>query len=178
MEANAIMRAIVGPDARNSAKMLEILAEESGILSRLPRSCSGCDRKRKGKRLSNAEWASPTDHEARIAELKDGRTRLAYKPEHAVDLGSGANVAAEVRSGRSGRNRALPEHVGSLAEANLRLSGAGPTADDPARLIADKGYQSRDGLKEMEDGDWKSRVAENKVADIHPVNCSPRRPPQ
>lgn len=32
--------------------------------------------------------------DARIAKLKDGRTRLAYKPTHVVDLKTGAIVAA------------------------------------------------------------------------------------
>ena len=46
--------------------------------------------------MSNAEWASPTDPAARITRMPDGRTRLAYKPEHAVDLDTGAIVAAEI----------------------------------------------------------------------------------
>src|SRR5436305_3044014 len=32
--------------------------------------------------------------------------------------------------------------------------------DDPTELVADKGYHSRAGLKQLEDGPWKSRVAE------------------
>jgi transposase len=43
--------------------------------------------------LSNDEWVSATDPEARIARMKDGTTHLAYKPEHAVDLDTGAVVA-------------------------------------------------------------------------------------
>jgi Transposase domain (DUF772) len=43
------------------------------------------DRKRKGKTLSNADWTSKTDPDAKIARMKDGTTHLAYKPEHAVD---------------------------------------------------------------------------------------------
>jgi len=38
--------------------------------------------------------------------------------------------------------------------------GAAPTPEDPAKLVADKGYHSRDGLKALEDGAWKSRIAE------------------
>jgi transposase len=33
--------------------------------------------------------------------------------------------------------------------------------------VADKGYHSRDGLKELEDGAWKSRIAEKKAAGVH-----------
>ena len=38
--------------------------------------------------------------------------------------------------------------------------------EDPAELVADKGYHSRDGLKDLEDGAWKSRIAEKKVAGV------------
>ena len=40
-------------------------------------------------------------------------------------------------------------------------------AEDPAELVADKGYHSRDGLKDLEDGAWKSRIAEKKVRGVH-----------
>jgi hypothetical protein len=147
-------------------EMLERLAEESGIATPTAEDLIRLDRKRKGKRLSNAEWASPTDPEARIAKLKDGRTHLAYKPEHAVDLDTGAIVAAEVHPADQGDTATLPGTL-AAAEANLAAVGAGPTADDPSELIADKGYHSRDGLKELEDGAWKSRIAEKKVAGVH-----------
>jgi transposase len=32
--------------------------------------------------------------------------------------------------------------------------------------VADKGYHSRDGLKDLEDGAWKSRIAEKKRPDV------------
>ena len=96
MEANAALRRIVRRDSGEGYReMLQCLAKESGITTPTAEDLVRLDRKRKGKRLSNAEWASPTDPEARIAKLKDGRTHLAYKPEHAVDLDSGAIVAAE-----------------------------------------------------------------------------------
>src|SRR4051794_37793036 len=52
------------------------------------------------------------------------------------------------------------------AEANLAAVGAAPTAEDPSELVADKGYHSRDGLKGLEDGPWKSRIAEKKAAGV------------
>jgi hypothetical protein len=52
-----------------------------------------CDRQRK-KRMSNKEWKSPSDEDARIAKMKDGRMHLAHKAEHAVDLDTGAVVVA------------------------------------------------------------------------------------
>jgi transposase len=163
MEANAALRAIVRRDTGEGYReMLERLAKESGIATPAADDLVRLDRKRKGKRLSNAEWASPSDPEARIAKLKDGRTRLAYKPEHAVDLDSGAIVAAEVHAADRGDAATLPETL-AAAEANLAAVGAAPTPEDPAELVADKGYHSRDGLKELEDGAWKSRIAEKAV---------------
>ena len=75
-------------------EMLEHLARESGIET--PTAEDLLDRKRKGKKLSNEDWVSKSDPEAKIAKMKDGTTHLAYKPEHAVDLDTGAVVAAEL----------------------------------------------------------------------------------
>src|SRR4051794_27649710 len=94
------------------------------------------------------------DPEARIAKLKDGRTHLAYKPEHAVDLDTGAIVAAEVHLADRGDTATLPETL-EAAEANLAAVDAAPTREDPGELIADKEYHSRDGLKDLDDGVWK-----------------------
>src|SRR5690242_5981684 len=166
MEANAALRAIVRRETGEGYReMLERLAKESGIATPSAEDLVRLDRKRKGKRLSNAEWASPTDPEARIAKLKDGRTHLAYKPEHAVDLDTGAIVAAEVHAADRGDTATLPETL-ATAEANPAAVDAAPTPDDPSELIADKGYHSRDGLKGLEDGAWKSRIAEKKAAGV------------
>jgi transposase len=166
MEANAALRAIVRrADGEGYREMLERLAKESGIATPSAEDLVRLDRKRKGKRLSNAEWGSPTDPEARIAKLKDGRTRLAYKPEHAVDLDTGAIVAAEIHAADEGDTATLPGTL-EAAAASLATVGAAPTAEDPSELVADKGYHSRDGLKGLEDGPWKSRIAEKKAAGV------------
>ena len=166
MEANAALRAIVRRDSGEGYReMLERLAKESGIATPTAEDLVRLDRKRKGKRLSNAEWASPTDPEARIAKLKDGRTHLAYKPEHAVDLDTGAIVAAEIHLADQGDTATLPDTL-EAAAANLAAVDAAPRPEDPAELVADKGYHSRDGLKALEDGPWKSRVAEKKVTGV------------
>src|SRR5919206_704484 len=140
MEANAALRAIVRRETGEGYReMLERLARESGIATPTAEDLIRLDRKRKGKRLSNTEWASPTDPEARIAKLKDGRTRLAYKPEHAVDLDTGAIVAAEVHAADEGDTTGLPGTL-ATAEANLAAVGGGPTVGEPAELGAGKGH--------------------------------------
>src|SRR3954467_1559644 len=98
--------------------------------------------------------------------MKDGRTRLGYKPEHAVDLDTGAIVAAEIHRADRGDTTTLPGTL-EAAQPNLAAVDAAPTREAPAELVADKGYHSRDGLKELEDSAWKSRVAEKKAPDVH-----------
>jgi len=173
IESNAALRAIVRRDTGEGYRaMLERLAKESGIATPTAEDLVRLDRKRKGKRLSNTEWASPTDPEAKITKLKDGRTvegrwpSTAYKPEHAVDLDTGAIVAAEVHLADLGDTATLPETL-EAAKANLAAVDAAPTPEDPTELVADKGYHSRDGLKDLEDGPWKSRIAEKKVRGVH-----------
>jgi transposase len=125
MEANAALRAIVRRDSGEGYRdMLKRLAAESGIATPTAEDLVRLDRKRRGKRLSNADWTSPTDPEARVAKLKDGRTRLAYKPEHAVDLDTGAIIAAEVHPADRGDAATLPETL-EAAEANLAAVDAG-----------------------------------------------------
>ena len=104
MEANAALRNIVRRDTGEGYRgMLERLAQESGIETPTAEDLARLDRKRKGKKLSNQDWVSRSDPEAKIAKMKDGTTHLAYKPEHAVDLDTGAVVAAGAAPGRRGR---------------------------------------------------------------------------
>jgi transposase len=166
MEANAALRTIVRRDTGEGYRaMLARMAEASGIATPTAEDLIRLDRQRKGKRLSNRDWTSPSDPEAKLAKLKDGRTHLAYKPEHAVDLDTGAIVAAAIHPADQGDTTTLPATL-EAAEANLAAVDAAPTPADPAELVADKGYHSRDGLKELEDGAWKSRIAEKKVAGV------------
>ena len=84
MEANAALRTIVRRDNGESYReMLMRMAKESGVETPTIDDLIRLDRKRKGKKLSNEDWTSKTDPEAKIAKMKDGSTHLAYKPEHA-----------------------------------------------------------------------------------------------
>jgi transposase len=117
------------------------------------------DRKRKGKTLSNAEWVSETDPEARITKMKHSRTHLAYKPEHAVDLDTDFILAAKIYPADQGDTSTLP---GTLAQAEAMLDriSATPMPQDPAEFVTDNGYCSRDVLTDLADGPWRSRIAE------------------
>jgi len=163
MEANAALRSIVRRDSSEGYReMLERLAAQSGIETPTAEDLVRLDRARKGKKLSNEDWVSKSDPEAKIAKMKDGTTHLAYKPEHAVDLDTGAVVAAELHPADEGDTTTLAK---TLAAAKERLEAveAGPTDEAPAECVTDKGYHSRAVLKALDDGPWKTRIAEPKA---------------
>jgi transposase len=159
-EANAALRRLVRRDTgEDYQEMLRRLAQDSGIETPSTADLIRVDRTRKDKTLSNAEWMSETDPDARIAKMKDGTTHLAYKPEHAVDLDTGVIVAVKIHSADHSDTRTLPGTL-ARAEAMLDLVGAAPTPEDPTEVITDKGYHARTLLKDLEDSAWKSRIAE------------------
>jgi transposase len=166
MEANAAMRSIRRrEDGASYRAMLTRMAEESGVATPTAAELKQFDRGRKGKRVSNAEWASPADPEARITRMPDGRTRLAYKPEHAVDLDTEAIVAAGIHPADRGDTTTLDDTL-AVAARGLDAVGCGPTIDCPAELIADKGYHSRAVLKDLAGGPWQTRIAEPKPKEV------------
>src|SRR3954466_14317778 len=160
MEANAALRTIVRrDDGRTYREMLQQMAKESGIETPSADEIVRIDRARKGKKLSNEEWTSKTDPEAKIAKLKDGRTHLAYKPEHAVDLDTGVIVAARLHPADHGDTTTIADTL-AAAKKNLAQINATPTSDKPSELVTDKGYHSRAILKDLDGGAWKTRIAE------------------
>jgi transposase len=162
MEANAALRTIVHrDDGRTYREMLTQMAKESGIETPSADDLVRIDRTRKGKKLSNQQWTSKTDPEAKIAKLKDGRTHLAYKPEHAVDLDTGVIVAAALHPADNGDTTTI-ESTLATTQNNLAQINAAPTPDEPSELVADKGYHSRAVLKDLNGGAWKTRIAEPK----------------
>ena len=164
MEANAALRTIVRRDNGESYReMLTRMAKESGIETPSAEDLARFDRKRKGKTLSNADWKSPTDPDAKIAKMKDGTTHLAYKPEHAVDLDTGVVVAAPIHPADEGDTTTLSPTLEAAAR-NLGEVGLAPSEDEPCVLVADKGYHAREQLKALEGGVWKTRIAEPEPA--------------
>ena len=104
LEANAAMRSIVRRDTGASyEEFLRGLAKASGIATPTREDLARLDRKRK-KRTSNKDWKSPADGDARIAKMKDGRTHLAHKAEHAVDLDDGRGAGGHAARRRQGRH--------------------------------------------------------------------------
>src|SRR5262249_50825371 len=97
LEANAAMKSLRRKDTGDDYKAyLRKLAAEAGLHDPSDDELRRFGRRRKGKTMSNDDWASPADPDSRIAQMKDGTTHLAYKAEHVVDLGSNLVLAAEV----------------------------------------------------------------------------------
>ena len=118
LEANAAMRSIVRRDTGESyEEFLRGLAKASGIATPTREELARLDRKRK-KRTSNKHWKSPADEDARIAKMKDGRTHLAHKAEHAVDWDTGAVVAVTLQGADQGDTATLEE---TLCEAGMAV---------------------------------------------------------
>ena len=165
MEANAALRTIVRRDTGETYReMLTQMAKDSGIDTPSADDLVRLDRTRKGKKLSNADWESPTDPDAKVARMKNGSTRLAYKPEHAVDLDTGVIVAAPIHPADQGDTNTLDPTLKAAAQ-NLSGIGLAPTSANPCDLVADKGYHSRGGLKRLDGNVWKTRISEPKPAN-------------
>jgi transposase len=164
MEANAALRTIVRREnGKTYRQMLTRMAQESGVATPTIDDLVRLDRARKGKKLSNEDWTSPTDPDAKIARMKDGTTHLAYKPEHAVDLDTAVIVAAPIHAADEGDTTTLKPTLDE-AKKNLSAMGLAPTPEDPCDLVADKGYHSRAVLKVLDDGPWKTRIAEPRAS--------------
>src|SRR6059058_4895454 len=134
LEANAALRAIVRRDnGEGYREMLTRMAQESGIETPTAEDLIRLDRQRRGKTLSNEAWVSATDPDARIARMKDGTTHLAYKPEHAVDLDTGAVVAAEVHPADEGDTTTI---TGTLDAARRNLTRVGAQGAGDGRGVA------------------------------------------
>ena len=137
LEANAAMKSIVRKDTGEDWKQyLQGLAKAEGIENPTEEDLRRLDRARKDKKVSNEQWESRTDRDSRIAKMKDGRTHLAYKAEHAVDVVSEAIVATTVTFADRSDPQSAPVTL-SLAEANLVLAGS---ETEIKEAVMDKGY--------------------------------------
>lgn len=155
LEANAAMRSIVRRDTGETYQaFLTRLATESGIKTPTREALARLDRRRK-KRTANTDWHNPADPDAKITKMKDGRTHLAHKAEHAIDLDSGAMVAVTVHGAHIGDTTSLGETV---TAAITQLAAAADVA--LTELVADKGYHSNQTMSDLRTIGVRSYVAE------------------
>jgi transposase len=160
LEANAAMRSIVRRDTGESyQEFLTRLAAASGIKTPTREALARLDRRRK-KRTSNKDWENPSDPDAKITKMKDGRTHLAHKAEHAVDLDSGALVAVTLHGADVGDTTSFVETVIAAAEQVETAHAASPTPGELAEIVADKGYHSNQTMIDLEAVAVRSYIAE------------------
>jgi transposase len=164
LEANAALRSIVRRDTGEKyEEFLTRLAKESGMETPTREQLAKLDRKRP-KKGSNDDWTHPHDPDARITKMKDGRTHLAHKAEHAVDMETGAIVAVTLHGADEGDTKTIQETV---AEAGERITSVVADTDNdevalqvsaegPRELVTDKGYHSRAVVTQM--AEWGLRT--------------------
>ena len=162
LEANAAMRSIVRRDTGASyEEFLKGLAKASGIKTPTREALARLDRRRK-KKGSNEDWTSPSDPDAKITKMKDGRTHLAHKAEHAIDVDTGAIVAVTVQGADEGDTSTLGK---TLEEAEEQLKAVIEKTDEVhldglSEVVADKGYHSDRTLVELEEQGLRSYLSE------------------
>jgi len=167
LEANAAMRSIVRHvDGMAYSEFLEGLAKASGIENPTREEIARFDRKRE-KKGSNEDWKNPHDPDAKITKMKDGRTHLAHKAEHAVDMETGAVVAVTLqpanRGDRESLEKTLEEAADSLAAVIDDAEAAEKMSDELLReLVADKGYHCNAVLEAQEKAGIRTYISEPK----------------
>jgi transposase len=166
LEANAALRSIVRRDTCETYdSFLTGLAQASGIPTPTRAELAKLDRARP-KKGSNKEWQNPHDPDAQITKMKDGRTHLGHKAEHAVDMsGEGAVLAVTLHGGTRGDTQSLPETL-AKAQEHLEDLACDPEAseslhEDAGReVVADKGYHSSDTLLNLSEEEYRTYISE------------------
>lgn len=161
LEANAALRSIVRRDSGESyEEFLTTLAKASGVSTPTRADLARIDRKRK-KKGSNDDWTHPHDPDAKITKMKNGRTHLAHKAEHAIDLETGAIVGVTVQGADEGDTTTIRA---TLPEAADQLEAVAAVTDDAVvvieEVVADKGYHSRTTVHDLETLEIRTYISE------------------
>jgi transposase len=161
LEANAALRSIVRRDTGETYHdFLVQLAQASGIETPTRADLAKLDRKR-AKKGSNDDWTHPHDPDARITKMKDGRTHLAHKAEHAVDLETGAIVAVTLQGADQGDTTTIQTTLPQAVEA---LEGVAEVTNDAVRtgeeVVGDKGYHSKQTVLDLETQGRRTFISE------------------
>jgi transposase len=161
LEANAAMKSIIRKDTGEDwPKYVTRLMREEGVIDATTEPTAEevrrYDQKRKNKKVSNDEWESKTDADARITKMKDGRTHLAYKAEHVVDLDSDLVLAAEIYPANQGDTQTLTDSV-ITAQVHLKEAGSDAVIDE---VVADKGYHAAETIATCDDLNMRTYIPE------------------
>lgn len=151
LEANASLRSLEHRLTGEAyGEYVKKLAEAAGVDPEDAAAVRRFDKNREGRTTSNKDWKNPHDPDAKIGKTKRGSTRMIYKPEHIVDLDTGAVVDVDIRPGDEGDTQELAKRV---LDAEERMNIALGQDEDTATmtiLVADKGYYQVDQLAELQ----------------------------
>jgi len=163
LEANAALRSIVRrDDFRSYNEFLTDLAKASGIPTPTREDLARVDRKRK-KKGSNKDWVNPHDPDAQITKMKDGRTHMGHKQEHAVDMDSGAVVAVTLHGGTTGDTSTIKKTLDAADENLVKARASGDkskTRKNAEEVVGDKGYHSRTTMVDLALAGRRSYISE------------------
>ena len=155
LEASAALRSIVRRDTgQRYEEYLRQLAEAAGLENPTREQLARFDRKRK-KKASNRDWKNPHDPDARVTKMKDGRTHLAHKAEHAVDLSSGALLAVTLQPADEGDTTTIRQTLAETQQASQGVNERGVE-----EVVADKGYHSGAALIQLHGQGTRSYIPE------------------
>jgi transposase len=168
LEANAALRSIGRRDTgERYDEFLTRRAQQSGIQTPTREQLARLDRKRPEKG-SNDEWRHAHDPDARITKMKDGRTHLAHKAEHAVDLETGAIVAVTLQPADQGDSATIFETVAeageriaeTAAETNREEAGEAVNPQGPREVVTDKGDHSKKVVRDLSEARVRTYCSE------------------
>jgi len=159
LEANAAMRSLMRRDTGEGySEFLERLAKESGIETPTREDLARLDRKRKNK-ASNDDWENPHDPDAKVTKMKDGRTHLAHKAEHAVDMDTGAIVGVTIQPADRGDTSSIGETLCETME-NLDEVSDDEHCHEMKEVVTDKGYHSNGVVRDLAETGIRSYASE------------------
>ena len=164
LEANAAMKTLQRRDSgADYQTYTRQLAEEAGLEQPSAAEVRRFDRQRPHKKMSNADWVSPSDPDSEIAKMKDGTTHLAYKAEHVVDLDTELVLAAAILPASTGDAASL---AASMMSAEINLVRTESTAEIQ-EIATDKGYHKLETLEEMTAQGYRTYIPEPEQAHEH-----------
>jgi transposase len=175
IEANAALKSLINRDTEEAYwDYVRRLASENGVNPQDSEAVRQFDRKRP-KKMSNDDWQNPHDPDAKIGPTKAGAIDMIYKPEHTVDLDTGAILQAEVRLGHEADQKDLAVHV-LQAQENINQA-----QDRPADSLtiesatADKGYYAVVEMKQLQQEGIRTVISDpiknRKLENLSPAEA-------
>ena len=177
IEANASMRTLVNNHTGETYdEYVKRLAEAAEIDPEDKQAVRNFDRKRKDKKMSNDDWHSPNDPEAKIGPTKQGDIKMIHKTEHVVDLDSGAIVKVEILPGNQKDDEDLSYHINKAQKQINDAFGNKPDEKTVKVVTGDKGYFNIDELQKLQEQEVKT-VIQDRAANrnLNKLNSEQRK---